>query len=106
MSDFRISRVTLFSLLLAMTLAMGIWSASENKRDACSAYLAGDKTAPSSEYIITGSHTVVVSCNDWLPRQSLAVQILCILELLLIVVFVFNLLQDGRSYSQRAGVKS
>ena len=97
MNSFRLSRVTLFSLLLAMLLAIFIWSAGESMRDDCSAYLAGNKSAPSSEYITTGSHTVVISCDNWLPRQTLTVQILCILELVLVVVFIFSLLQDARS---------
>ena len=39
----------------------------------------------------SGSHTVDVPCEAWIPRQSLGVQILCLLELLVIVVFIdFN----------------
>jgi hypothetical protein len=96
MNELRLSRVTIFSLLFALLLGLAIWSHTQARRDDCSSYLAGDKRAPSSEYVVSGSHTVVVPCNQWLPRQPVRVQVLCLLDLLTVVVFAFNLLQDLR----------
>jgi hypothetical protein len=89
-----ISRVTIFSLLLGLMLAMGLWLRDTQQTDNCSRYMAGDKSLPASEYVVSGSRTVEVSCNDWLARQPVWVQVLCLVELTLGVVFVLNALLD------------
>jgi hypothetical protein len=96
--SFLISRVTLFSLLLALLLGMGIWMSTQRPRDACAAYVAGDKGAQSTEYVVTGTRTVVVSCNSWLQRQPTWVQMLCLLELAVVGVFVLNGLGNVRDW--------
>jgi len=100
-STFTISKVTLYSLLLAMMVALTIWTSSQGHRDGCAAYLAGDRTAPSTEYIVTGTRTVVVSCNQWLPRQPTWVQMLCLVELVLIATFLLNGLGNVRDWLER-----
>lgn len=92
-----ISRVTIFSLLLGLMLAMGLWLRNTQQTDNCSRYMAGDKSLPASEYVVTGSRTVVVPCSDWLARQPVWVQVLCLVELALGVVFVLNALLDLRN---------
>ena len=93
-----ISRVTLFSLLLGLMLGLGIWMESRSPRDACAAYLNGNKWAQSSEYVNSGTRMIAVPCNDWIMRQSLQVQLLCLLDLCLAVVFLLNALGDLRDW--------
>jgi hypothetical protein len=93
-----ISRVTILSLLLALLLAAGIWRWSVVQRDECSAYLAGDKMAPSTMYVVTGTRTVVIPCDDWLERQPGKVQLLCLVDFVLVVMFGLNALQDARGW--------
>jgi hypothetical protein len=93
-----ISRVTIFSLLLSLMLGIGIWSWSSGQRDACSAYLAGNKTAQSSEYVASGTRLITVPCSDWLMRQPQRVQLLCLANLGLVAVFVLNALGDLRDW--------
>ena len=102
MNRFTISRVTLFSFLLALLLAVGIRMWTDAQRDDCARYLAGDATAPASELVVMGSRTVVVSCNQWLPRQPVKVQMLCLLELVLAAVFLMNALHDLHGWLQRS----
>ena len=93
-----ISRVTLFSLLLGLMLGAGIRLSTAGRRDACAPYLAGDKTAAASEYVASGTRLISVPCRDWLMRQTLRVQILCLLDLVFAVVFVLNALSDLREW--------
>ena len=89
-----ISRVTIFSLMLGLMLALGIWSWTDEHPDQCARAAAPDGSMPPSEYVLSGSREVEVPCSDWFMRQPMAVQILCLLDLLLTVVFVLNALLD------------
>jgi hypothetical protein len=91
-----ISRVTLFSFLLALLLASGIRLWYIGQRDECARFLAGDKRFPASQVVVEGTRSVVVPCTQWLPRQPLEVQTLCLLDLVLVVVFAMNGLADAR----------
>lgn len=93
-----VSRVTLYSLLLGLMLAMGIWHWSGERKDDCTRYLAGDKRAPSSELVVSGTRIVEVSCSEWTMRQPLRVQILCLLDVVVFLVFVTNALFDARDH--------
>jgi hypothetical protein len=93
-----ISRVTLFSFLLSVMLGLGIAMSSAGRRGGCSAYLDGNRSAQSVEYIASGSRMIAVPCNDWLMRQTFRVQILCLLDLCLAAVFVLNALGDLRDW--------
>jgi len=95
-----ISRVTLFSLLLGLLLAMGISRWSAELKDDCTRFLAGDKTAPRSELVVSGTRTVEVSCSDWTMRQPLRIQVLCLLDIVLWIVFVTNAMADVRDQSR------
>jgi hypothetical protein len=89
-----ISRVTLFSLLLGLMLATGIWMWTDSHPDDCVRSTAPDGTKPKSEWVVSGTRQIEVPCNDWTMRQPLTVQVLCLLDLLLIVVFLLNALLD------------
>jgi hypothetical protein len=91
-----ISRVTLFSLLLGLMLAAGIWLWNDGDKDDCSRPMAADGTMPTYEYVISGTRQIEVPCDDWIMRQPLRVQILCLLDLALAMLFVLNALADLR----------
>ena len=57
---------------------------------------------PASEWVVSGTRQIEVPCNDWTMRQPLAVQVLCLLDLLLAVVFVLNVLLDLQGWSADA----
>ncbi len=96
--SFRISRVTIFSLLLALLLATGIRRWYLGRRDDCARFLAGDTSLPPAQFVVSGTRTIVVPCDQWWLRQPAAVQMLCLLDLLLAAVFVLNVLQDARAW--------
>jgi len=93
--DAMISRITLFSLLLALMLGLGIVMQTKSESDRCDSYPAGG-IPPSSEYVVTGSRELEVPCNDWWLRQSLTIQILCIADAGLGMIFAVNALADMR----------
>jgi hypothetical protein len=92
------SRVTLFSLLLALLLGAGIRLWTMQQRDACTPYLSGDTKAQKSEWVASGTRQVEVPCTDWITRQPARVQILCLLDVVLAVMFVLNALSDLRDW--------
>jgi hypothetical protein len=94
-----ISRQSLVSLLLALILGFGlkVWALGQN--DNCDDYLGGDKSAASSESVAAGSYSVDVPCEAWIPRQSSAVQILCLVELLVIITFAISFVGDVRDWN-------
>jgi hypothetical protein len=96
-----ISRITLFSLLLGLMLGAGLrlWSAAQ--QDACTPYLSGERPAQASEYVESGTRMIEVPCNDWFMRQPLRVQVLCLLDMALGVVFLLNALSDLQGWLQR-----
>jgi len=93
-----ISRVTLFSLLLALTLGAGIRLWDAQQRDDCALYMAGDHSLPASEMVWSGTRQIEVRCSDWIMRQPLRVQVLCLLDVLLAVVFLLNALGDLQNW--------
>ncbi|HEY5055223.1 MAG TPA: hypothetical protein VII58_03635 [Acidobacteriaceae bacterium] len=93
--DAMLSRITLFSLLLALMLGLGIVMQTKSERDRCNSY-AADGIPPRSEYVVTGTREVEVPCNDWWMRQSQTVQVLCIADAGLGMIFAVNALGDLR----------
>jgi len=102
-SAFAISRTTLFSLLLGLLLASGIRLWAVGHRDDCDRYMAGETKLPASQWVVSGTRTIEVPCNDWVLRQPMAVQLLCLADLVLIVVFVLHGLGDARRWFERRG---
>lgn len=94
------SRVTLFSLLLAVLLGVGIRLWTDGQRDACTPYLSGDTKAQKSEWVMSGTRQIEVPCTDWFARQPMRVQILFMLDVVLAVLFVSNALSDLREWLQ------
>lgn len=94
------SRVTLFSLLLAVLLGVGIRLWTDGQRDACAPYLSGDTKAQKSEWVMSGTRQIEVPCTDWFARQPMRVQILFMLDVVLAVLFVSNALSDLREWLQ------
>ena len=99
--SFPISRVTIFSLLLSLLLATGIRRWYLGQRDDCRRYLAGDTSFPAAQVVVSGTRTIVVPCDQWWLRQPVAVQMLCLLDLLLATVFAVTGLQDTRAWLER-----
>lgn len=92
------SRVTLLSLLLALLLGLGISLESMQRSDACTPYLSGNPKAQKTEWVVAGSREVEVSCTDWIGRQPLTIQILCMLDAVLAILFVLNAASDLKEW--------
>jgi hypothetical protein len=94
-----ISRQTIVTVLLALLLGVGLKFWALGQADDCDDYLAGDKTAPASQTVEAGSRSIDVPCEAWIPRQSQWVQILCLVELVVIVVFMISFVGDVRDWT-------
>ena len=99
-----ISRVTLGSFMLALLLTAGIYLWSAEHGDDCARYMAGDTSLPSSEMVDVGGHQVEVQCGQWLLRQSVAVQILCLVDLVVVIVFTLNAVGNFLEWKRMKGV--
>ena len=89
-----ISRRTIFSLMLALLILGGLRLWVINHRDDCdrpATHLGGK---PASVMVETGTRTVEMSCNEWPSRQPLAVQLVCLLDLVVGVVFLLSACSD------------
>jgi hypothetical protein len=91
----------MFSLLLGLLLGAGLRLWSIEQKDPCAAYLAGDLKAPSSQWVTSGTRMIEVPCSDWLMRQPMQVQVLCLLDAILAAMFVLNALADLRRWVER-----
>ena len=94
------SRRTLYLLLAALLLTVGLYLWNANRWDDCQRYMAGDTSLPSSQIVESGDHSVEVPCDQWFARQSSTILLLCLLDLLLIIVFVLNAVSDVRDWRQ------
>ncbi len=81
-------------------LGLGIRMWDADRQDDCALYLAGNKGAPASVLVLSGSRQIEVSCDDWLMRQPMKVQLLCLIDLVIFVVFFFNALSDLQQWMQ------
>jgi len=98
--DAMISRITIFSLLLGLMLGLGTFMRVKGEQDRCNTYPAGG-IPPKTEYVVSGTREVEISCDDWWMRQPMTVQILCIMDVGLGMIFAVNALQDTRNWIQR-----
>jgi hypothetical protein len=85
-----ISRVTLISFLAAVLLTLGLYLWNANHWDDCARYLAGERWLPSAQAVDSGAQQIDVPCEQWLPRQPLILQLLCLGDLVLLFVFFLN----------------
>ncbi len=95
-----ISRRTISLLLFALLSAAGLSVWASGHRDECSAFLGGDRHAPTSEVVRTGTRTIVVPCHDWLLRQSALVQMLCVLTIAGFGISLVSLWTDQKRESK------
>jgi hypothetical protein len=100
-----ISRRTVISLLAALLLTIGMYLWNAGHWDDCARYLAGERWLSSSQTIDSGTQQIEVPCEQWFPRQSLTLQLLCLGDLVLLVVFFLNALGDILQWNRikRAG---
>jgi hypothetical protein len=89
-----ISRMTLISFLAALLLAIGLYLWNANHWDDCARYLAGETWLPSSQTVDSGAQQIDVPCEQWFPRQPVTLQLLCLGDLILLVVFSLIALAD------------
>ncbi|MCU1252601.1 MAG: hypothetical protein JWQ49_5630 [Edaphobacter sp.] len=89
-----ISRMTLILLLAVLLLTTGMYLWNVEHWDDCARYLAGERWLPSSQTVDSGAQQIEVPCEQWLPRQPLALQLLCLVDLLLFVVFALKAVGD------------
>ncbi len=89
-----ISRRTISLLLLALLVFAGLRVWVLRQSDPCDRYLQGDLRFPASEYVEEGTRTVEVPCNQWLPRQPLSVQLVCLLEAAAVLSFAWSAAGD------------
>jgi polyferredoxin len=99
MKGLLISRVTLYSFLLALTLGLGIRVWYPGPRDACSTSPAANRV--SSEFVVIGKRMVQIKCTDWIGRMPMSVQILWFTVVVLGIVCGLNMLGDLRDWSSR-----
>ncbi len=99
-----VSKVTVFSLLFALMLGVGIERWNVQHQDECAHFLAGEKGYSSTVMVTTGTHQVELPCAIWLPRQPTKIQILCLLDFVVAVVFFLNATADlRRAWEARRG---
>jgi hypothetical protein len=82
--------MTLISLLAALLLTTGIYLWNVEHWDDCARYLAGETWLPSTQMVDSGDHQIEVPCRQWLLRQPVILQLLCLIDLVLFVVFMLN----------------
>jgi len=88
------SKRTIFSLLFALLLGLGLKAWDVEHRDDCTAFLRGDHGAPATQAIDAGRREWAIPCGVWLPRQPRVVQVLCLVDMALFTVFVLGLFSD------------
>ncbi len=54
----------------------------------------------------SGTRTIIVPCNYWVPRQSMRVQTLLLFNVVLGVVFVVSVFTDWARYHHRRRTRS
>lgn len=95
------SRQTLLSLWLALTLGVVTWGWCATHPDECARYLAGDALLPDSQEVSSGKTMVTVPCGVWLPRQRPGVQGAVAMDAILTVMFGLSFWADVRRNAER-----
>jgi len=95
-----ISRKTIFSLLLALLIFWGIRAWTIGRRDDCDR-LGLNHAKPATVYEQSGTRTLEMPCNLWLPRQPMWVQGICLLDLAVGVVLVLSVWGDCVRWRRR-----
>jgi hypothetical protein len=100
-----IGRKTGVTLMLALVLGSGIAMWVAWHPDSCSRYLRGEPTLPSTQEVEMGGRTVYVPCEQWYPRQTMAMQTACLVEFALIGVLVVFAAGDGVDWWRRRAAR-
>ena len=72
-------------------LGVRLWNL--NHRDPCQALMPGN-TLPTTVLVDTGTRTVEMPCNVWLPRQPELLQLACLLDVTVFTVFLLSVWRD------------
>ena len=101
-----ISRRTIFTFVVMLLIPLGLRAWTATHIDNCERVIAPGRTLPTSVYVESGTRTVEVPCSEWLPRQPLWVQLLCLVELAIAMVFLLSVWRDrmqrkGRNVGRR-----
>ena len=91
------------ALLLAVGIALGLRAWSVQQRDPCDEVLAGGRRRV-TVYVESGTRTVEMPCDMWIPRQPAWVQAALILELAVVVVMGLSVAMDWRRRRQSRDV--
>ena len=94
-----ISAKTIFSFLLAVGLALGLWLFAQEHRDDCDRQ---PKVNGQTQYIDvqSGSHTVTLPCKLWVARQPQKVQGLWFLNVAIGLVFGISAFGDWKRFRE------
>jgi hypothetical protein len=91
-----ISRKTIISFLLALLMAVSIKAYTLRIPNPCDAYLSGQFKAPATVVVNTQGRAYQVPCDDWFLRQPRPVQVLCMVDGAIVVVFLISAYADWR----------
>jgi hypothetical protein len=91
-----ISRKTIISFLLALLLAVSIKAYTLRIANPCDAYLSGQLKAPATVVMNQQGRPYLVPCNDWFLRQTRSVQVFCLVDAGIFVVFLVSAFADWR----------
>jgi hypothetical protein len=89
-----IARRTIYSLLLGIFSVLALQAWLLDHQTGCDRFLAGDHTQLPSVWVDSGDHRIEVPCGDWIDRQPIAVQITCLAEVAIFVVFLLSGIVD------------
>ena len=95
-----ISRRTILSLLLAVLFALGLRVWAMGQRDECDGLLAGGQRR-TSVYVESGTRTVEMPCDIWLPRQPMWFQAMIAANMAVVAVFVVSGCGDWVRWRER-----
>ena len=91
-----LSRQTLVTLWLALTLGVAVAGWNVLHPDDCARYGRGDRWVTPSQAVPVGRESVAVPCSVWLPRQRPGVQAAVVLDVILAVVCCLSFWADAQ----------
>jgi hypothetical protein len=92
-----ISQRTLYSFLLALLVGFSLLAWRVGHHDGCERGSNGSGAQPATTIITSGTRTVAMPCDVWIPRQPMAVQAACLAELVLTTMTILFFAADRRA---------